>query len=134
MTLTTNSTVQLLDTEIQHAALLSKLSGNPSLVRDSVFVWNGVLIDKSTAIVSLLKIYCQLPVSNAVKRSLYKNYRDKFTGLNAKYLVLQNENEETYTGGDIVDIWFYRLCKAVKGSVNQRSEESIKELMIQLHS
>ena len=60
------------DTESNQAKLLSHLSSRPARVRDDVFVWNGCLIDRATAVVALLKINNQVPVGDSVKLRLYR--------------------------------------------------------------
>ena len=52
-----NSTAVFSDTEINQAKLISKLSNKPAKVANDVFIWNGVLIDRASAIVHVLCDY-----------------------------------------------------------------------------
>lgn len=121
-----SSTAQYSDTDIKQALLMSKLSGNPAKVQDDVFAWNGIIVDRPSAVVALLKIYSQLPVSTQAKARLYEQYKHRFSESDFS-LLIDDEKQG-------IDIWFYRLCKTIKGSVEQRSGNEIKQILINLHT
>jgi hypothetical protein len=114
---------QYSDTDIDQAALMSKLSGVPAQVQADVFVWNGVLVDRATAVVSLLKVYSQVPVSTSAKNQLYNKYIQKFNH-EPRSLSVTDDNSE---------IWFYKLCKKIQGEVKTRTSEEVKQILIGLH-
>ena len=70
--------LQPLDIDFNSANLISKLSGKPVHIQDDVFAWNGILIDRATAVVALLKIYNQVPVGDSIKLNTARKYADKF--------------------------------------------------------
>lgn len=119
------------DTEINQAKLLSHLSSRPARVRDDVFVWNGCLIDRATAVVALLKINNQVPVGDSVKLRLYRVYRDRFSNYEmAERLVnINNENPET-----AARIWFNVVCRTIKGSSEILNSSIVKQILVDLHS
>jgi len=118
-----NSTAQFSDTDIDQAALMSKLSGVPAQVQPGVFVWNGILVDRASAVVSLLKVYNQVPVSTSAKNQLYNKYIKQFNQ-ETRALSVTDDNSE---------IWFYKLCKKIQGEVKTRTNEEIKQILIGLH-
>ena len=67
------------DTDLGQAKLLSQLSGKPAKVQDDVFIWNGHMIDRATAVVALLKINNQVPVGDNVKIRLHEQYDRRFS-------------------------------------------------------
>ena len=119
------------DTEINQAKLLSHLSSRPARVRDDVFVWNGCLIDRATAIVALLKINNQVPVGDSVKLRLYRVYRDRFMNYDmAERLVsINDENPET-----AARIWFNVICRTIKGTSEILSPSVVKQILVDLHT
>jgi hypothetical protein len=123
---------RLLDIEIEEARFLSLLSGDPVLVKDDIYIWNGVLVNRAAALVALLRIYCQLPVNNYLKTTLFRGYSIKFREVDEKYL-LKNTLDDRYQIGE-QGVWFYELCGRIKGNIDHRSEQDIKRLMILLHS
>jgi hypothetical protein len=113
------------DTDLNQARLMSRLSGKPAIVSDDIFMWNGILVDRASAVVALLKVYNQVPVSTLAKTKLHQTYIDKFA-----------DQESTVLRGDSrtnSDIWFYKICKAIKGNVAERSAEDVKNILISLH-
>lgn len=120
-----NLTAQYSATDIKQAALMSRLSGVPARVQDDIFVWNGILIDRASAVVALLKIYNQVPISTAAKTKLHSLYSDKFSKA-ASTMVIDHDQDQ-------VDIWFYKLCKTVQGEVKTRTPEEVKQILIGLH-
>lgn len=119
------------DTEINQAKLLSHLSARPALVRDDVFVWNGCLIDRATAIVALLKINNQVPVGDSVKLRLYRVYRERFMEyeMAEKLVSINDENPET-----AARIWFNIICRTIKGSSELLGPATVKQILVDLHT
>ena len=118
-------TEHLLDTDaVGKAKLMSTLSGNPANVCDDVFVWNGHIMDRATAVVAMLKTYNQLPVTTQAKQKLYVNCKKKFG------TVTDDVTEEEIGA----NIWFHSKCLAIKESRATRTNEDIKQLLIYLHS
>ncbi len=126
-----SSTVVYSDTDIKQAQLISQLSARPARVREDVFVWNGCLIDRATAIVALLKINNQVPVADTVKLRLYKVYRERFSDydLAERFTSIDNENIET-----AARIWFNVICRTVKGSSELLNSSAVKQILVDLHS
>jgi hypothetical protein len=122
------STAQYSDIELNQARLISKLSGRPAHIRDDVFVWNGSIIDRACAVVALLKVYSSLPVTSSAKEKLCKSYYEKFQNANSDFIIDQEKSEWNN------DIWFYKICKRIKGEINERTESDIKEILIYLHT
>lgn len=123
-----SSTDQPLDTDLQHAYLLSKLIDNPVKVDKDVYMWNGYVMDRETAVVALLKVYSQLPVSDSAKQSLFENYKKRWQ--DNKYAVDPNKEEFSDRSGT----WFFILCKNIKGKIYKRTPFDIKQQLITLHS
>jgi hypothetical protein len=120
------------DIEIKQAKLLSHLSGRPARVKDDIFVWNGHLIDRSTAIVTLLKVNGSVPVSDSVKQRMYANYVQKFGG----YPDAELGKQDADSGEDVeilARVWFNRICRTVKGA-EERTNSEIKQILIELHT
>lgn len=117
------------DTDIKQAALMSRLSGRPAAVTGDIFVWNGRIVDRASAVVALLKVYSQVPVSTAAKERLCNQYHQKFSNEDSDFVISVDDASSTRS-----EIWFYKLCKAIKGEVAVRSETEIKEILIILHS
>jgi hypothetical protein len=129
--LTMNSTVVFSDTEINQAKLLSYLSGRPAKVAGDIFVWNGSLVDRATAVVAFLKVNNQVPVGDSVKMRLHQTYTNRF----ADYA----EREDL--AGIIDDhpdkaarIWFNLLCRIIKGKNEPLSNDVVKQILVDLHS
>ena len=121
-----SSTVAYSDTDVKQALLMSRLSGNPAQVQGDIFAWNGIVIDRPSAVVALLKIYSQLPVGTQAKTRLHEQYKTRFS--ESSFSLLTDDEKQS------VDIWFYRLCKTIKGTVEQRSNDDIKQILISLHT
>lgn len=127
-----NSTAQLSDTEINQAKLLSQLSGRPAHVNADVFVWNGRLIDRATAIVALLKTNNAVPVSDSVKMQMHSNYLQKFR--------LYEDSDDLAFCFDNPDrppdenarIWFNAVCRAIKKQ-EVLPNDLMKQILIDLH-
>ena len=127
-----SSTEVFLDTDINQAKLLSQLSGRPAKVQDDVFVWNGHLIDRATAVVALLKVNNQVPVGDGVKLRLQETYNKRFS---------QYNDTEDLVGVDSGDdpkqnarIWFNIVCRKIKGSEPTLSDINVRQILIDLHS
>ena len=128
-----NLTEQVLDIDLGPALLLSQLSGRPINVAGDIFVWNGVIMDKATAIVVLLKAYNQVPVNDNVKLSLYTKYQTTFQKYNGSTVyvgVYHGENDMKSIGR----MWFSRLIKRAKGGVDTMPSETVKQILISLHT
>lgn len=123
-----NSTAVYSDTELNEALLLSRLSSRPAKVRDDVFVWNGYVLDKASAVVALLKVYSTLPVTTGAKQRLCDTYYRRFQNERSDFVISRERSDWT------VDIWFYKLCKRIKGQIEVRTPDEIKEILIYLHS
>ena len=119
---------RLSDTDLDHAYFLSKLVPNPVKVTDGVYIWNGILLDRETAVVILLKMYSQLPVSTSAIEKLFENYKKKYQY--QKYAV-KIVSEQIF---DNPSNWFYHICYDIRGNVLTRTAEDIKQQLINLHS
>lgn len=126
-----SSTAVFSDTDINQARLISHLSGRPAKVADDVFVWNGSLVDRATAVVAFLKVNNQVPVPDSVKMRLHEAYEQRF----AEY-----EDSEDLVGitDDQPDksarIWFNILCRIIKGKTGPASKDLAKQILVDLHS
>lgn len=129
-----NLTQQLLDTELGQAALVSKLSGKPAHVFDDVFAWNGKVVDKATAIIALLKVYNQVPVSDSVKISAFEKYSNRFSAIKQSDFFIDVYFEDTCDPAKEARIWFSKVCTTIKGDVTELPKETIKDILITLHS
>lgn len=129
-----NLTQQLLDTELGQAALISKLSGRPHPVFDDVFAWNGKIVDRATAIIALLKIYNQVPVNDSVKMTVFEKYTKRFNAIKDSDFFIDVYFEDTRDPAKEARIWFNKVCAAVKGDVAELPKETIKDILITLHS
>jgi len=125
-----NSMELLSDTDIAQAKLVSHLSGRPAKVQEDVFVWNGHLIDRATAIVALLKINNQVPVSDGVKLRLKENYERKFAAyrLTEDLADINDDNPPK-----AARVWFSVVCHIIKGSIGKVSNDVMKQILIDLH-
>lgn len=123
------STVVFSDTDIAQAKLVSKLSNRPARVHGDVFIWNGILIDRASAIVALLKINNQVPVNDSVKCRLYQNYETKFMELQDKIKIKTEETDAT----TLAKVWFHRLCSTLKNNELLKNSE-VKQILIDLHT
>lgn len=129
-----NLTAQFLDTDIKQAALLSYLSGRPAWVREDIFIWNGHIIDRATAIVALLKVKNQIPVSDGVKKRMYKNYVKKFEQY-ADLEELLDHDKETIDEETKSRVWFNRICRIIKTeNLQSLSNDITKNILIELHN
>ncbi len=129
-----NLTQRLLDTELGQAALISKLSGKPAPVFDDVFAWNGKVVDKATAIIALLKVYNQVPVSDNVKMSAFDKYSNRFDAIKDSDFFVGVYFDDTRDPATEARIWFNKICTTIKGDVKELSKESIKQILVTLHS
>ena len=129
-----NLTQSLLDTELGQAVLLSKLSGKPAHVFDDVFAWNGKIMDRATAIVALLKVYNHVPVGDNVKLCAYKKYYKRFEPIEHSDFFVGSTFDEDRDEDQQARFWFSSVCHAVRGDVTEISTETIKQILITLHS
>lgn len=129
-----NLTQSLLDTELGQAILLSKLSGRPAHVFDDVFAWNGKIMDRATAIIALLKVYNHVPVGENVKLSAYKKYHQRFEPIAYSDFFVGGDFDEHRDEDQQARFWFSGVCHAVRGDVAEISKETIKQILITLHS
>lgn len=129
-----NLTQTLLDTELGQAALISKLSGKPAHVFDDVFAWNGKVMDRATAVIALLKIYNQVPVSDTVKMSVFEKYANRFDAIKDSDFFIDIYFEDTRDPAKEARIWFNKVCTAVKGNIAKLPNEQIKDILVTLHS
>lgn len=126
-----NLTDQLSDIDIGRAKLMSQLSGRPAHVVNDVFVWNGCIIDRATAIVALLKANNQVPVNDGVKMRMHQNFYDKFRQFEETEDLVFND----YDKGPAVNarIWFNVVCRTVKKTTENLPNEVVKQILIDLH-
>ena len=129
-----NLTQQLLDTELGEAALISKLSGKPHCVFDDVFAWNGKVMDRATAIIALLKVYNQVPVSDSVKMTSFERYSNRFDAIKDSDFFIDIYFEDTRDPAREARIWFNKVCTAVKGDITELAGDKIKDILVTLHS
>lgn len=129
-----NLTQNLLDTELGQAVLISKLSGKPALVFDDVFAWNGKIIDKATAVMALLKVYNHVPVSDTVKLSAYKKYNQRFDPIRESDFFVKVYTDDDNNIAREARIWFSVICRTIQGDVESIPKETIKQILITLHS
>jgi len=129
-----NLTQRLLDTELGQAALISKLSGRPALVFDDIFAWNGKVLDRATAVVALLKVYNFVPVSDGVKMATFERYSNRFDSIKNSDYFIDIWFEDTRDAAKEARIWFNKLCTAIKGDVMELPKESVKQILVTLHS
>jgi len=127
---------QPLDIDFDSANLVSKLSGKPVHIQDDLFAWNGILIDRATAIVALLKIYNQVPVGDSIKLNTAKKYSAKFKNFEhlPMYVDVYATEEIINNVETLARIWFNKLCKIIKGDVKELPKETVKQILITLHS
>lgn len=124
------STAPLSDTEINQAKLLSQLSGRPAHVKEDVFIWNGCLIDRATAVVALLKTNNAVPVSDSVKMQMHYNYLQKFRLYeDSEDLMFDNPDRPP---DENARIWFNAVCRAIK-KPEVLPNDVMKQILIDLH-
>jgi hypothetical protein len=126
-----NSTEVFSDTDIAQAKLVSQLSNRPAKVQNDIFIWNGHLIDRATAIVALLKINNQVPVGDGVKMRLHQEYDRRFAAYEDKEDLVKFTDEQP---DKAARIWFNILCRTIKGKEETLSKERVKQILIDLHS
>lgn len=119
------------DTDVKQAKLLSHLSGRPAKVKDDIFIWNGYLIDRATAVVALLKVNNQVPVGDSVKIRLHQAYDRKFAVYQDSAECVSIENDDI---GMAARIWFNMVCRNVKGQAEQLSSDVVQQILVDLHS
>lgn len=131
-----NLTLQPSDIDFNSANLVSKLSGRPVHIQDDIFAWNGIVIDRATAIVALLKIYNQVPVGDSIKLNTAKKYSTKFKSFEylPMYVDVYATEEMANSPETMSRIWFNKLCKIVKGEVKELPKDAVKQILITLHS
>ena len=124
------------DIDFNSANLISKLSGKPVHIQDDVFAWNGIIIDRATAIVALLKIYNQVPVGDSIKLNTAKKYSTKFKSFEdlPMYVDVYATEEMINNVETLARIWFNKLCKIVKGDVKELPKDVVKQILVTLHS
>ena len=119
------------DTDINHALLLSKLSPNPVKITDNFYMWNGYIVNRSTAVVVFLKLYSKVPVNDQIRKSLYEEYLRETEGITSPHLC-------QFDGWDDDDCgygnWFYHVCSKIKNKIDYRSQEEIRQVLAMLHS
>lgn len=126
-----NLTDQLSDIDIGRAKLMSQLSGRPAHVVNDVFVWNGCIIDRATAIVALLKANNQVPVNDGVKMRMHQNFYDKFRQFEeTEDLVFNDYDKDPAVNARI---WFNVVCRTVKKTTENLPNEVVKQILIDLH-
>jgi hypothetical protein len=125
-----NLMVQLSDTEINQAKLVSKLSGRPVHVKDDVFIWNGHLIDRATAIVALLKANNAVPVGDSIKLKMFFSYTEKFKAYDSIEDLVDLFHDRNPV--DQSRIWFNAVCRIIKGT-ETLPNEVMKQILIDLH-
>jgi len=131
-----NLTLRLSDIDFHSANLVSKLSGKPVHIQDDLFAWNGMLIDKATAIVALLKVYNQVPISDSIKLNASRKYLEKFKNFEhlPMYVDVYAVEDVTNSVETLARIWFNKVCKTIKGDVNELPKETVKQILVTLHS
>lgn len=134
--LTMNLMLQPLDIDFDSANLVSKLSGKPVHIQDDLFAWNGILIDRATAVVALLKTYNQIPIGDSIKLNSAKKYSDRFKNFEhlPMYVNVYATEDIANNAETLARIWFNKVCKTVKGDVNELSKDVIKQILVTLHS
>lgn len=131
-----NLTLRPSDIDFHSANLVSKLSGKPVHIQDDLFAWNGMLIDKATAIVALLKVYNQVPISDSIKLNASRKYLEKFKSFEhlPMYVDVYAVEDVTNSVETLARIWFNKVCKTIKGDVNELPKETVKQILVTLHS
>ena len=126
-----NSTVVFSDTEIKQAKLISQLSGRPAKVAGDVFIWNGALVDRASAVVAFLKVNNQVPVADSVKMRLHQAYDIRFANYTDSENLAGLVDEQP---DKAARIWFNLLCRIIKGKSERLSKEVVKQILVDLHS
>lgn len=134
--LTMNLMLQPLDIDFDSANLVSKLSGKPVHIQDDLFAWNGILIDRATAVVALLKTYNQIPIGDSIKLNSAKKYSDRFKNFEhlPMYVNVYVTEDIANNAETLARIWFNKVCKTVKGDVNELPKDVVKQILVTLHS
>ena len=127
---------QPLDIDFDSANLISKLSGKPVHIQADLFAWNGMLIDRATAVVALLKIYNQVPIGDGIKLNSSRKYLTRFKNFEhlPMYIDVYATEEIANNPETLARIWFNKVCKIVKGDINELPKETIKQILVTLHS
>ena len=126
-----SSTAVYSDTDINQARLVSHLSGRPAKVADDIFVWNGSIIDRATAVVAFLKVNNQVPVPDSVKMRLHEAYEQRFAAYqDSEDLVGITDDQPDKSAR----IWFNMLCRIIKGKSGPMSKDLVKQILVDLHS
>jgi hypothetical protein len=131
-----NLTLQPLDIDFDSANLISKLSGKPVHIQDDLFAWNGILIDRATAVVALLKTYNQIPIGDGIKLNSARQYLNRFKNFKhlPMYVDVYAVEDVANSAETLARIWFNNVCKTIKGDVNELPKETIKQILVTLHS
>jgi|LauGreDrversion4_2_1035121.scaffolds.fasta_scaffold09674_1 hypothetical protein len=129
-----NLTQQLLDTELGQAALVSKLSGKPAHVFEDVFAWNGKVLDRATAVIALLKVYNQVPIGDSIKMNAYNRYHERFNSIKQSDFFVDVFFDETRDPATESRIWFNKICTTIRGDVKELPNETVKQILVTLHS
>jgi len=131
-----NLTLQPSDIDFNSADLVSKLSGKPVHIQDDLFAWNGMLIDRATAIIALLKTYNQIPISDSIKLNSSRKYLEKFKNFEhlPMYVDVYAVEDVANSAETLARIWFNKVCKIAKGDVNELPKETVKQILVTLHS
>jgi len=124
------------DIDFDSANLLSKLSGKPVHIQDDLFAWNGILIDRAMAIVVLLKVYNQVPVGDNIKLKSVKKYLSRFENFaDSPMYVDPYVSEEMHKDIEtLARIWFNKICRIIKGDVDELPKQTVKQILVTLHS
>jgi hypothetical protein len=131
-----NLMLQPWDIDFDSANLLSKLSGKPVHIQDDLFAWNGILIDRAMAVVVLLKVYNQIPMGDNIKLKSVKKYLARFKNFeDLPMYVDPYVSEEMYKDIETLSrIWFNKICRIIKGDVDELPKQTVKQILITLHS
>ncbi len=134
--LTMNLMLRPLDIDFDSANLVSKLSGKPVHIQDDLFAWNGILIDRATAVVALLKTYNQIPIGDGIKLNSAKKYSNRFKNFEhlPMYVDVYAVEDVANSAETLARIWFNKVCKTIKGNVNELPKDVIKQILVTLHS
>jgi hypothetical protein len=123
-----------LDTELGQAVLLSKLSGRPAPIFDDVFAWNGKVMDRSTAVIALLKVYNHVPVGDNVKVCAFMKYYRRFEPIEHSDFFVGSILDEERDLDQQARFWFSSVCRTIRGEVAELSADAVKQILITLHS
>lgn len=131
-----NLMLQPLDIDFDSANLVSKLSGKPVHIQNDLFAWNGILIDRATAVVALLKTYNQIPIGDGIKLNSARKYSNRFKNFEhlPMYVDVYATEDIANNAETLARIWFNKVCKTIKGDVSELPKDVIKQILVTLHS